>query len=46
MRKEFTERTRSLKIVFSLIRSPHLCDMIYKGERRRLTPLEMKRIEE
>ena len=43
LRKEFSERTKSLKILFSMIRSPLICDMVYKSERRRLTPAEIKR---
>ena len=31
------ERTKNLKIVFSMIRSPKMCDLFYKEDRKRYT---------
>ena len=35
LEKELKERTKNLKILFALIRSPKMCNLFYKEERRR-----------
>ena len=34
---EVTERTKSLKILYAMIRSPRMCNLLYKAERKRYT---------
>ena len=46
MFQEVTERTKSLKILFAMIRSPKICDLVYKTERKRLTAENFKAMQE
>ena len=46
LRTEVKERTANLKILFSMIRSPKLCDLFYKAERKRNTKKQMDKIHE
>ena len=46
LHKEVTERTRNLKLLFAMIRSPNLCDMVYKTERRRYSKEKLKELRE
>ena len=41
-----TQVQRSLKILFSMIKSPKLCDMFFKAERKRFTEAQIEKIHE
>ena len=44
--EEVKERTKSLKIIFAMIRSPKMCDLMYKEERKRFTKDKLKKMNE
>ena len=46
MVKELDERTKSLKIVFAMIRSPRMCDLLYKAERKKFSTEKIKAMQE
>ena len=39
---EVKERTKNLKILFAMIRSPKMCDLVYKEERKQYTKEKVK----
>lgn len=46
LKREIVERTRNLKILFAITKSPKMCNIIYKAERRRVTAEQMKAIDD
>ena len=40
------ERTKSLKILFSITKSPKMSDLVYKAERKRFTKEKLQEINE
>ena len=42
LRHEVKERTKNLKILFAMIRSPKMCDLVYKEERKQYTKEKVK----
>ena len=46
MFKEVVERNKNLKILWAMVRSPKLCDLVYKAERKRFTAEKLKELQE
>ena len=46
MFKELSERTKSLKIVYAMIRSPRMCDLLYKAERKKFSADRIKAMQD
>ena len=46
MREQLDAKTKSLKILYAMIRSPKLCDMLQKAERKYLTQERLKQVQE
>lgn len=44
MFKEVVERNKNLKILWAMVRSPKLCDLVYKTERKRFTAEKQKEV--
>ena len=45
LREQLRDRTKSLKIMFSMLRSPKLCELVYKTERRKYTDEKLKEMQ-
>ena len=46
LNKEVIERTKSLKILFAITKSPKMSDLVYKAERKRFTKEKLKEIDD
>ena len=44
LRLQVSARTQNLKILYAMIRSPKMCDLVYKTERKRLTEENFKKL--
>ena len=46
MRDQLQEKQKSLKILYAMVRSPKMCDMLQKAERKYLTKERLKQVTE
>ena len=46
LQEEVKSRTKNLKILFAITKSPKMSDLVYKAERKRFTQEKMKQIHE
>lgn len=46
MRQQLHDKTKSLKILYAMIKSPKMCDMLQKAERKYLTKERLKQVTE
>ena len=44
LRSEIADRTKSLKILYAMLRSPKMCDLFFKSEKKRHSQEALKKL--